>query len=79
MCLVQYTLSMYRYGFLANYLQLKDKDQNKGSMLYIGRRPKETWNIARFINSTQLGSTLKKPNCIFEGHEGNRVFVCAIK
>jgi SET domain-containing protein len=24
-------------------------------------------------------TTNKKPNCIFEGHEGNRVFVCAIK
>ena len=24
-------------------------------------------------------STIKQPKCIFEGHEGNRVFVCAIK
>jgi SET domain-containing protein len=24
-------------------------------------------------------TTNKQPNCIFEGHEGNRVFVCAIK
>ena len=32
-----------------------------------------------FINSTQPGSTLKQPNCIFEGREGNHVFVCAIK
>ena len=43
------------------------------------RRPKTTGNIAGFINSTQPGSTLKQPNCIFESREGNRVFVCAIK
>ena len=42
-------------------------------------RPKTTGNITRFINSTQLGCTLKKPNYIFESHEGNHVFVCAIK
>jgi hypothetical protein len=24
-------------------------------------------------------TTNKQPNCIFEGREGNRVFVCAIK
>jgi SET domain-containing protein len=24
-------------------------------------------------------TTNKKPNCVFEGREGNRVFVCAIK
>ena len=42
-------------------------------------RPKTTGNIAGFINSTQPGSTLKQPNCIFELCEGNRVFVCAIK
>ena len=42
-------------------------------------RPKTSGNIAGFINSTQPGSTLKQPNCIFESHEGNRVFVCAIK
>ena len=48
-------------------------------MLYIDGRPKITWNIARFINSTQPGSTLKQPNFIFEAREGNHVFVCAIK
>ena len=42
-------------------------------------RPKTTGNIAGFINSTQPGSTLKQPNYIFEGHEGNHAFVCAIK
>ena len=48
-------------------------------MLYIKGRQKITENIAGFINSTQPGSTLKKPNCIFEGCEGNFAFVCAIK
>ena len=79
MCLVQYTWSMCRYGLSANYIQLKDKDQNKGSKLYIDGMPKITGNIARFINSTQPGSTLKQPNCIFESREVKRVFVCAIK
>ena len=47
--------------------------------MYIDRRPKKNGNVVRFINSTQPGSTLKQPNYIFEVHEGNRVFVCAIK
>ena len=79
MRLVQYTRSMRRYGLSTNYIQLKDKAQNKGATLYIDGRPKATWNLAGFINSTQPGSTIKQPNCIFEGCEGNRVFVCAIK
>ena len=79
MRLVQYTQSMRRYGLLANYLQLKDKSQNKGAMLYMDGRPKTTGNIVEFINSTQPRSTLKQPNCIFESHEGNHLFVCAIK
>ena len=79
MHLVQYTRSMHRYGLLANYIQLKGKDQHKGAMMYMDGRPKTTGNIVGFINSTQLGSTLKQPNCIFESREGNRVFVCAIK
>ena len=70
---------MHRYGLSANYIQLKDKSQNKGAMLYMDGRPKTTGNIAGFINSTQPGSTLKQPNCIFESREGNHVFVCAIK
>ena len=48
-------------------------------MLYIDRRIKSTKNIAGFINNTQPGSTIKQPNCIFEGREENLVFVCAIK
>ena len=69
---------MHRYGLSANYLQPKDKDHNKGATLYIDGRPKITGNIKGFINSTQRGSTLKKPNCIFDSREGNHVFVCAI-
>ena len=70
---------MHGYGLSANYIQLKDKAQNKRATLYIDRRPKITGNIVGFINSTQPGSIIKQPNCIFEGCEGNRVFVCAIK
>ena len=47
--------------------------------MYMDERPKTTSNIAGFINNTQPRSTLKKPNYIFESHDGNRVFVCAIK
>ena len=79
MRLVQYTWSMRRYGLSTNYIQMKDKAQNKGATLYMDGRPKTNGNIVGFINSTQPGSTLKKPNCIFESHEGNYVFECAIK
>ena len=47
--------------------------------MYMDGRPKTTGNIVGFIKSTQPGSTLKQPNFIFESHEGNCVFVCAIK
>ena len=47
--------------------------------MYIDGRPKTTSNIAGFINGTQPRSTLKQPNSIFEGREGNHVFVCTIK
>ena len=70
---------MRRYGLSANYLQLKDKYQHIGATLYIEGSQNATGNIVGFINSTQPRSTLKQPNCIFEGREGNRVFVCAIK
>ena len=70
---------MRRYGLSPNYIQLKEKTQNKGAILYINRRPKTTGNIMGFINSTQQGSTLKQPNYIFEAHERNRIFVCSIK
>ena len=70
---------MNRYGLSTNYIQLKDKAQNKAATMYMEGRPKTTGNIVGFINNTQIGSTLKQPNCIFESHEGNRVFLCAIK
>ena len=66
---------MCRYGLSGNYIQLKDKAQNKGATLYM----ETTGNIAGFINNTQPRSTLKQPNYIFESREGKRVFVCAIK
>jgi hypothetical protein len=43
---------MQRYGLAANYIQLKDNDQNKGETIYIDGRPKTTGNIAWFINNT---------------------------
>ena len=70
---------MRRYGLSVNYIELKDKAQKKGATLYMDGRPKTIGNIVGFINSTQSGSTLKQPNCIFESREGNRVFVCEIK
>ena len=47
--------------------------------MYINERPKAAGNIARFINSTRSMTTNRQPNSIFEGREGKRVFVCAIK
>lgn len=77
--LVQYTKSMCRYGVDTNYIQLKDNNQNKGTTTYIGGRPKEARNIVVFITCTWPMTINKQPNCIFEGCEGNHVFVCAIK
>jgi len=45
----------------------------------IDERKKVGGNIAGFINSTWPMTPNKKPSFIFEGHEGNHVFVCAIK
>ena len=47
--------------------------------MYIDGRSKVTGNIAGFINSTLPATTNKQPNCIFEGHEGKCIFICAIK
>ena len=47
--------------------------------MYIDGRPKASKNIAGFINSTRPWTTYKLPNCIFEGREGNRVFIYAKK
>ena len=70
---------MHKYGLLTNYIQLEDKDQNNGETLYIDEMAKKARNIVGFIKSTQPGSTVKQPNYIFEGRQGNHVFVCAIK
>ena len=77
--LVKYTKSIQRYGVAKNYIQLKDNDHNKGQSMYIEGKPKATRNIAWFINNAWPATKNKQPNYIFEGHEGNRVFVCAIK
>jgi hypothetical protein len=79
MQLVQYMRSMWRYALAAIYIQLINKDKNKGATIYIDGRPKASNNIARFINSTQLGTTNKQPNFIYEGCEENRVVLCTIK
>jgi len=63
----------------ANYIQLKDDVQSKGATMYIDGRPKAAGNIVGFINSTWPVTTNKKPNFIFEAHEGNFVFLCSIK
>jgi hypothetical protein len=43
---------MQRYRVSTNYIQLVDTNQNKGETMYIEGRPKDTGNIARFINNT---------------------------
>ena len=70
---------MQRYEVSTNYIQLKDKDQNKGASMYIEGRPKAMVNIVGFINTTLLETINKKPNYIFKGHEGSHLFVYAIK
>ena len=67
------------YGVATNYCQLLDNSLNKGETVYIDGMKKDSRNISWFINSTRLGSTHKLPNFLFEGHEGNNVFVCATK
>jgi len=47
--------------------------------MYIDGILKNSGNIVRLINSTRPETTRKQPNCIFEGHEGNKIFVCAVK
>ena len=70
---------MQTYGVATNYCQLLDNSLNKGATVYIDTRPKASGIISGFINSTRSRSTHKLPNCLFEGREGNRVFVCATK
>ena len=52
MWLVRYMRSMRRYALAANYIQLINKDKNKGATIYIDGRPKASNNIAGFINNT---------------------------
>jgi hypothetical protein len=71
--------SMQRYAIAANYIQLINKDKNKGVNIYIDGRPKDSDNITGFINNTRPGTQNKQSNCIYEGHEENRVVLCVIK
>ena len=79
MRLAQYIQSMQRYALVANYIQLINKDKNKGVTIYIDGRPKDSYNITGFINNTWPGTTNKQPNYIYEGRKENRVVLCAIK
>jgi hypothetical protein len=47
--------------------------------MYIDGRPNASRIIAGLINNTRPKTKRKQPNCIFEGHEGNQIFVCAMK
>ena len=58
---------MCRYGLLANYIQVKDKAQNKGAMLYIDGRPKKTRDIAGFIKVHNQGPHLSNPTAYLRG------------
>jgi hypothetical protein len=78
MRLVWYMQSMWRYALSANCIQLINKDKNKRVTIYIDGRPKPSGNIVGFINSTQPRTTNKQLNCIYEGHEENRVVLCTI-
>lgn len=62
---------MKRYVVAVNYIQLRDNDKNKGVIMYTDGSPKSFGNILGFINNTWPETTNKKPNCIFEGSEGN--------
>jgi hypothetical protein len=52
MWLVRYMQSMQRYALIANYIQLINKDKNKGATIYIDGSPKASSNITGFINNT---------------------------
>jgi hypothetical protein len=79
MGLVRYMRSMWRYSLATNYIQLINKDKNKGATIYIDGRPKAFGNIAGFINNTRPETTNKQLKYIYEGREENRVVLCAIK
>jgi hypothetical protein len=50
--LVRCMQSMQRYALTTNYIQLINKDKNKGTTIYIDGRPKAARNIPGFINNT---------------------------
>jgi hypothetical protein len=52
MWLVRYMRSIQRYALTANYIQLINKDKNKGATIYIDGRPKASNNIVGFISNT---------------------------
>jgi len=60
--LVGYMPSMFRYVVVANNIQLKYHDHNKGELMYIYGRLKVSGNIAGIINSTRPITTRKKLN-----------------
>ena len=70
---------MWTYKVETNYCQIMDNGLNKGETMYIDGNPKALGKIIGFINNTRPGSTHKLPNFLFEGCEGNHVFVCATK
>ena len=43
---------MWRYRVATNYIHPRDNDKNKGASMYIEGRPKESKNVAAFINNT---------------------------
>jgi hypothetical protein len=46
---------MQRYALVANYIQLINKDKNKGVIIYIDGRPKASGNIIGFIKTHDPG------------------------
>ena len=70
---------MRRYEVVTNYIQLEEHNKNKGATIYIDGRQKASRNVVGFINSIQLVTTTKQPNCEFEGREEHRIFVCETK
>lgn len=58
---------------------MKENNQHKGHSIYIDERPKSSVDVSKFINCSCPRSMNKLRNCMFEGRDGNRVVVSAIK
>jgi hypothetical protein len=56
---------MERHIVFANYIQLRETNQNKGHTIYIDGRTKDLRNNARFIKSTWPKTTKQLPNACF--------------